>query len=63
MSVQVVHEVRSKQDCVNRFIEPHDFIHQRAVDELAEPVLAIVHCDDIALGGRAGERLEANAIG
>jgi hypothetical protein len=37
--------------------------HERSVDELAEPVLAIVDRDHIALGGRAGEWVRANSIG
>ena len=60
MSLEVF-DVMTPAVRTNGFIKPHDFLHEHAVNQLAEPVFSIVHGDDIVLGGRAGNRLEASA--
>src|SRR5262249_48253516 len=48
---------------VDRFIIPHDLLHERGVDQLTEPVLAIMDVDDIAFRRGAGIGLKANSLG
>ena len=63
MLSQVIEEEGGKQDRESGFVKTHDFLHQHAVHQLAEPVGPIVDLDDILLGGRAGSGDETDPLG
>ena len=59
-----IHDEASNQDCDRGFFPSHGFLHQGAVDQLADgrAELALVVADEVLLGGRAGRGMEADAM-
>ena len=63
MLSQVIEEEGHKHDGESGFVETHDFLHQHAIHQLAEPVRPIVDVDHVLLGGRAGGGDETDPLG